>query len=94
MPDARVPRRGELVLVTVAKISNFGAYCRLIEYNNIEAFLPIREVSSGWIKNIREYIHEGQKLVCFVNNLDPDRGTIDVSLKKVSAPSLRWRACR
>ncbi len=84
MTDMRAPRKGELVLVTVAKISNFGAYCKLIEYNNIEAFLPIREVSSGWIKNIREFIHEGQKLVCFVNNLDPVRGTIDVSLKKVS----------
>ena len=85
MTDMRVPRKGELVLVTVAKISNFGAYCKLIEFNNMEAFLPIREVSSGWIKNIREFIHEGQKLVCFVNNLDPVRGTIDVSLKKVSA---------
>jgi translation initiation factor 2 subunit 1 len=84
MAEMRVPRKGELVLVTVAKISNFGAYCKLIEYDNVEAFLPIREVSSGWIKNIREFIHEGQKLVCFVNNIDPVRGTIDVSLKKVS----------
>ena len=46
--------------------------------------MPIREVSSGWIKNIREFIHEGQNLVCKVVMFDKDRNTIDVSLKKVT----------
>ena len=58
-----MPKVGELVIATVSKISKFGAYCRLPEYNDLEVFLPIREISSGWIKNIREHIHEGQKLV-------------------------------
>jgi translation initiation factor 2 subunit 1 len=78
------PRHGELVIAVVSKITNFGAYCKLIEYGNVEAFLPIREVSSGWIKNIREYIHDGQKIVCFVHGVDKEKGTIDVSLKRVS----------
>jgi len=39
-------------------------------------------VSSGWIKNIREYIHDGQKLVCFVHGVDKEKGTIDISLKR------------
>lgn len=80
----RGPRQGELVIATVSKITNFGAYCKLAEYNDAEAFLPIREISSGWIKNIREYVHEGQKLVCVVNSMDKEKGTIDVSLKRVS----------
>lgn len=84
MEGNKLPRHGGLVLVVVGKITNFGAYCKLIEYDNVEAFLPIREVSSGWIKNIREYIHEGQKLVCYVHNVDKDKGTIDISLKRVS----------
>ena len=84
MEGNTAPRHGELVIVTVGKITNFGAYCKLIEYGNVEAFLPIREVSSGWIKNIREYIHDGQKLVCFVHNVDKEKGTIDISLKRVS----------
>jgi translation initiation factor 2 alpha subunit (eIF-2alpha) len=78
------PRHGDLVIAVVSKITHFGAYCRLSEYGDIEAFLPIREVSSGWIKNIREHIHDGQKLVCFVNYVDREKGTIDISLKKVS----------
>ncbi|MDE1865994.1 MAG: S1 RNA-binding domain-containing protein [Candidatus Micrarchaeota archaeon] len=84
MEDNKLPRQGSLVIAVVSKITNFGAYCKLIEYGDTEAFLPIREVSSGWIKNIREYIHDGQKLVCYVHSLDKDKGTIDISLKRVS----------
>ncbi len=84
MDSQNIPKVGELVIATVAKISKFGAYCKLPEYNDLEVFLPIREVSSGWIKNIREHIHEGQKLVCSVTFYDKDKGTIDISLKRVS----------
>ena len=84
MEGDKLPRQGGLVLVVVSKITNFGAYCKLIEFDNVEAFLPIREVSSGWIKNIREYIHDGQKLVCYVHGVDKEKGTIDISLKRVS----------
>ncbi len=81
---ANVPKVGEHVIATVSKVARFGAYCRLLEYDNLEVFLPIREVSSGWIKNIREYVHEGQKVVCSVLFYDKDKGTIDVSLKRVT----------
>ncbi len=84
MENQNLPKVGELVIANVSKISKFGAYCRLPEYNELEVFLPIREVSSGWIKNIREHIHEGQKLVCSVIFYDKDKGTLDVSLKRVS----------
>jgi len=79
-----IPRVGELVIANVAKISKFGAYCRLVEYNDLEVFLPLKEISSGWIKNIREHIHEGQKLVCVITFYDKEKGTIDISLKRVS----------
>ncbi len=84
MDPQNVPKVGELVIANVTKISKFGAYCRLVEYNDLEVFLPIKEVSSGWIKNIREHIHEGQKLVCSVTYYDREKGTIDISLKRVS----------
>jgi translation initiation factor 2 subunit 1 len=82
MPN--VPKVGEHVIATISKVARFGAYCRLLEYDNLEVFLPIREVSSGWIKNIREYVHEGQKVVCSVLFYDKEKGTIDVSLKRVT----------
>ncbi len=81
---ANVPRVGEHVIAYITKVSRFGAYCRLLEYNDLEVFLPIREVSSGWIKNIREHVHEGQKVVASILFYDKDKGTIDVSLKRVT----------
>ena len=44
----------------------------------------IKKVSTGWIKNIREFIHEGQTIVCKVYFFDKERGSVDVSLKKVT----------
>ena len=74
-----------LALAKIEKIMQFGAYCKLIEYNNTDAYLPIREVSSGWIKNIHEFIHEGQTVVCKIIYIDREKGTIDISLKKVTS---------
>ncbi len=84
MEAKNIPLIGKLVIASVTKISKFGAYCRLPEYDDLEVFLPVREISSGWIKNIREHIHEGQKLVCSVIYHDKEKGTIDISLKRVS----------
>ena len=78
------PSVNSLAIAVVKKVEPFGAYCMLPEYNDIEVFLPIREVSSGWVKNIHEFVHEGQKIVCKIIFYDTNRNTIDVSLKKVT----------
>lgn len=80
----KIPYLKDLVIAEVVKITNFGAYCKLIEYNNADAFLPIKEVSSGWIKNIHVFIHNNQKIVCRVIYFDKERNTIDISIKKVT----------
>ncbi|MEM4137812.1 MAG: S1 RNA-binding domain-containing protein [Candidatus Anstonellaceae archaeon] len=78
------PKMDELVLAKVKKVMNYGATCILEEYNNKEAFLHISEVAPRWIKNIREFLHEGQHLVVRVINVDINKNQIDVSLKKVT----------
>ena len=50
-----LPEERELVLVKISKIMPHGAYCELIEYG-MDAYLPISEIASGWIKNIHEFI--------------------------------------
>lgn len=75
---------GEIVLVNLTKIMPHGAYCELVEYK-ADAYLPISEVASGWIKNIHEFIKEGQRDVAKVVFVDQTRRALDVSLKKVTA---------
>jgi len=78
------PESGEFVLATVKKIMPYGAFCSLDEYQAVECFLHVSEVSSGWVRNIREHLKEGQKLVAVVTNVVPDKRQIDISLKRVS----------
>ena len=78
------PEEGELVVCTVSNVKNFGAFVTLDEYENKEGFIHIAEVSSGWIKYIRDYVREGQKVVTKVLRVDQDKGHIDLSLKAVN----------
>ncbi len=78
------PEEGELVVCAVSKVKNFGAFVTLEEYGGKEGFIHIAEVARGWIKYIRDYVREGQKVVCKVLNVDADKGHIDLSLKAVN----------
>ncbi|MGC8586705.1 MAG: S1 RNA-binding domain-containing protein [Candidatus Micrarchaeia archaeon] len=79
-----LPEVGEKVIIKVKKIMPFGAYCNIIEYGNEEAYLPIKEVASGWIKNIHEFLKEGKTEVAKVIYVDKEKRAIDVSIKKVN----------
>jgi len=78
------PSKGEIVIGTVTRVLDFGAFVSLDEYENKEGFVHIREVASGWIKDIRDYVKKGQKVVCKVLNVDKKRGHIDLSIKDVN----------
>jgi translation initiation factor 2 subunit 1 len=62
----------------------YGAFCILPEYNNLEAFLHVSEVAPRWIKNIHEFISEGQRVVVKVHHVDREKNQVDISIKRVS----------
>tara|TARA_B110001454_G_C12691289_1_gene422424 strand:+ start:457 stop:1260 length:804 start_codon:yes stop_codon:yes gene_type:complete len=79
-----LPEVGEIVIATVAKISDHGAYVTLDEYNRIQGFLHISEIAPGWVRKVSKYVKEGEKKVLLVKNIDMDREEIDLSLKQIS----------
>ena len=81
---AEFPAEGEFVVATVTSIRNFGAFVTLDEFNNREAFIHLSEVATGWVKYIRDHIREGQKIVARVLRVDPTKGQIDLSLKRIN----------
>lgn len=81
----KIPKPKSLVIAQIDKIEGYGAYCKLIEFDNTEAFIPLKEVSTGWIKNIHEFLHKGRTIVCRVIYIDSQKGTIDISLKRVTS---------
>ena len=77
------PEVGDLVIGTVETVTDYGAYVRLDEYNK-RGLLHISEVSSSWIRNIRDFVREGQKVVLKVLRVDAEKGHIDLSLRRVT----------
>ena len=79
-----LPDENELVLAVVKKILPYGAFCSLPEYKDIEAFLHVSEVAPRWIKNIHEFLSEGQRHVVKVHHVDLQKNQVDISIKRVS----------
>ena len=78
------PDQGELVLGSIIKVQNYGAFVSLDEYPNREGFIHISEIASGWVKRIRNHIKEKQKVVCKVMHVDKSKNHVDLSLKRVN----------
>lgn len=79
------PDEGELVVCTVTEVKQNGAYVSLNSYEGINGFIFIGEIASGWVKNIRGFVRDGQRVVCKVlRRGKKDRDTYELSLKSVS----------
>ena len=79
-----LPEVGEIIVATIAKIGDHGAYATLDEYNDIQGFLHVSEIAHGWVRNINKFVKEGEKKVLLVKNIREGREEIDLSLKQVS----------
>ncbi len=81
---AEYPTEGDFVVATVTSIRNFGAFVKLDQFNDREAFIHLSEVAPGWVKFIRDHLREGQKIVARVLRVDPGKGQVDLSLKRIN----------
>lgn len=79
-----LPEEGECVLCTVKKILFHSVFVELDEYDKKEGMVHISEVSPGRIRNLRDFVTEGKKIICKVLRIRPDKGHIDLSLRRVS----------
>ena len=79
-----LPEVGEIVIATIKKTGDHGAYVSLDEYDNIQGFLHISEIATGWVRKVTRYVKEGDKKVLLVKKIQEDRAEIDLSLKQIS----------
>ena len=77
-----IPEQGEIILATVTKVMDHGAYVTLDEYDDIQGFLHISEIAPGWIRSVNRFVKDGEKKVLLVKKVKA--GDIDLSLKQVS----------
>ena len=79
-----LPEIGEIVIATIIKISQHGAYVTLDEYDKIQGFLHVSEIAPGWVRKVNKYVREGEKKVLLVKKVEKGRREIDLSLKQIS----------
>ncbi|MCL1970393.1 MAG: translation initiation factor IF-2 subunit alpha [Candidatus Bathyarchaeota archaeon] len=77
------PENGDLVIATIESVTDYGSYAKLDEFNK-RGLLHVSEISSSWIRNIRDFVREGQKVVLKVLRIDSEKGHIDLSLRRVT----------
>ena len=77
------PEVGDLVIATIETVTDYGAYAKLDEYEK-RGLLHVSEISSSWIRNIRDFVREGQKVTLKVLRVDHEKGHIDLSLRRVT----------
>lgn len=78
------PEPGELVIGSISRVNPFSAFVVLGEYPGKEGMVHISEVARKWIKDIRDFVKEGETVVALVLNVDTAKGHIGLSLKRVS----------
>ncbi len=81
---APLPEVGELVVATVQQIFEQGTYVTLDEFQGVRGYIPIVEVASTWVRHVRDYLREKQKVVLKVIRVDRYKGHVDLSLRRVS----------
>ncbi len=76
------PQVDDIVTCTVKKILYHSIFVSIDEYENLEGMIHISEIAPGRIRNLRDYVIEGKKIVCKVLNINM-QGNIDLSLRRV-----------
>lgn len=77
------PEEDELVLCTITNIQYHSVFADLDEYKK-SGMIHISEIAPGRIRNIRDFVKEGKKVVCKVLKISKDKGHIDLSLRRVN----------
>ena len=61
-----LPKENEIVICKITSIQPHAAFCALEEYPDLTGIISISEIAAGRIRSIKEYIKEGERVVCLV----------------------------
>jgi len=65
-----VPAKDDLVAVVTVDIKDLGAYVRLLEYDNIEGFIMLSQVTAKRVKSVYKFLKLGKQEMMEVLRVD------------------------
>ncbi len=77
------PKRYDLVVCRITKIDPHSASCEVVEFKK-NGLIQATEVAKRWVRDIREFLKEGQYIVCRVLDVDRNSNTVILSAKRLS----------
>jgi translation initiation factor 2 subunit 1 len=78
-----LPAKNDLVAVVTTEIKEQGAYVRLLEYDNIEAFIMLGQVTAKRVKSVYKFLKIGKQEMMEVLRVDEGKMCIDLSKKSI-----------
>lgn len=74
------PEEGKLYMGEVKKITNFGAFIEILP--GVEGLCHISEIANERVKDVRDYMKEGEKVLVKITEIDRKTGKINLSRKE------------
>lgn len=87
----KYPQIGELIVARAETVEKMYVYVRLEDYagsgfqDRARGMIHISELANRWIRNISNYVKMNQRVVLKVLRVNPEKGHIDLSLRRVNS---------
>ena len=78
-------RRGQLVRGRVTKLTKFGAFAQLTDYDAVEGLIHISELAGERVTHPREVVNRGDEFVLRIVKIDIKERRLGLSLKSVNS---------
>lgn len=88
--QSKFPKVDELVLCKVINIDTIGITVELLQYNNINGFINLSELSRKKKFNINHIVTIDKPIILVVLNVDTDKGFIDLSKRTISNEEIEF----
>ncbi|KAL6142019.1 hypothetical protein ACLB2K_060303 [Fragaria x ananassa] len=90
MYEAKYPQVDAAVMIQVNSIDDEnGAYVSLLEYNNMEGFIPVTELSNRRLRSIHKHVKVGRIEPSLVFKVDETKGYVDLSKRRLSPEDIQ-----
>lgn len=91
--EKSLPNVNSIVMAMVTRVTSDGVYVSLLEYDNIEAYIPVKFLTkSKWIKSLKTIVKEGEIFPVLVESIDDEKNY--VNLDRLNITHVEDENCR